>query len=99
MKLTNHQKNNFYDVDTSVMRGTISMTPNEYKKVYAYLCDQYQKAVKSIDTYKRDNLSSLKKETNKLFCLGVVATALIAKKWKLKRYNNGINYGIKINRQ
>jgi hypothetical protein len=77
------------------MRGTIEMTPQEWTKTYLWLWGQYQKAIKSIDTYKRDSLSSLKRDKGLLFSIGVLATSLVAKKYGLKNYKD-INYGIKI---
>ena len=97
MKLTNHRKDNSYDIDTYVMRGTIEMTPKEWTKSYLYLCGQWQKAIKNIDTYKRDSLSSiiLKSDKGQLFSIGVFATSLFAKRYHLKVYKDQ-NYGIKI---
>lgn len=96
MKLINHNKNNSYDIDTYVMRGTIEMTHKEYVKAYLWLWGQYQKAIKNVETYKRDGLSSLHDiENETLFCLGVTATSLLAKKYHLKGYKDQ-NYGIKI---
>ena len=95
MKLTNHNKNNSYTIDTYVMRGTIEMTPQEWTRAYLWLWDQYQKAVKDIETYKRDSLSSLKRENGRLFSIGVLATRLIAKKYGLQNYKDQ-NYGIKL---
>jgi len=94
MKLKNRHQNNFFEVDTYIMRGTIEMTAKEWQKSYLWLWGQYQKAIKDIETYKRDSLSSLKKEQGKVFCIGVLATSLLAKKYKLVRYNKGINYAI-----
>ena len=95
MKLKNHNKNNTYEIDSYVMRGTIEMSPSEWQKSYLYLWEQYKKAIKSIDTYKRDSLSSLKKDTGLLFSVGILATQLIVKKYKLKNYKDQ-NYGIQI---
>jgi len=95
MKLINHQKNNFYTIDSYVMRGTIKMTAKEWQIAYLWLWGQYKKAVKNIDTYKRDSLSSLNKEKGRLFCLGVCATGLIANKHHLNNYKDQ-NYGIRI---
>jgi len=95
MKLTNHNNNNAYEVDDAIMRGTIEMTAKEWTKTYLWLWEQYQKAITDIDTYKRDNLSSLKNETGRIFCLGITATKLIAKKYKLNNYKDQ-NYAIKI---
>ena len=96
MKLTNHRKDNSYTIDTYVMHGTIEMSRPEYQKVYLYLWGQYQKAIKDIETYKRDGLSSLgcTREKN-LFSFGVVATKLIVKRFGLTGYKDQ-NYGIKI---
>lgn len=95
MKLINHKRDNSYDIDTYVMRGTIEMTPQEWTKAYLWLWGQYQKAIKDIDTYKRDSLSSLKRDKGLLFSIGVLATSLLAKKYHLKGYKDQ-NYGIKL---
>ena len=93
MKLKNRQKDNFFEVDDAIMRGTIEMTAKEWQKSYLWLWGQYQKAVKDIETYKRDSLSSLKKEQGRIFCIGVEATRLLVKKYKLKNYKD-VNYAI-----
>lgn len=93
MQLKNRQKNNFFYVDDAVMRGTIEMTSQEWQKCYLWLWGQYQKAIKDIETYKRDSLASLKKDKGRIFCIGVLATQLIVKKYKLKNYRD-VNYAI-----
>jgi hypothetical protein len=103
MKLTNHNKNNHYDVDYSVMSGTIEMNSNEFEKCFSYLVKEYEKAVINIDTYTRDSLSNVKhfNEYNdeggleEYFCWGVKATQMIAKKYKLNNYKN-VNYAIRV---
>ena len=96
MKLINHKKDNAYDIDTYVMRGTIEMTQKEYAKAFLFLRAKYHKAVKNCDTYVRDSLSSLDMfRGTGYISLGVCATSLIAKKYGLKNYKD-INYGIKI---
>ena len=95
MKLQNHNKNNTYDIDTYVMRGTITMTPTEWQKAYLWLLDKKQKATKNIETYTRDSLASLEKDKGLLFSIGVFATQRLAQKYKLKNYKDQ-NYGIKI---
>jgi hypothetical protein len=96
MKLINHQKDNHYELSCSMMWGTIYMTTKEWTKCYLWLWSQWQKAIKDIETYKRDSLSSLNKNENlKWFCIGVEATRLLAEKNNLKNYKNQ-NYGIKI---
>lgn len=95
MKLINHKQNNSYNINTYIMRGTIEMTPKEWLKAYMYLWGQWQKAIKDIDTYKRDGLSSLDTKKEQLFSIGVSATSLLVKKYHLKGYKNQ-NYGIKI---
>lgn len=81
------------------MRGTITMSHKEYKKAYLWLWGQYQKAIKDIDTYKRDSLSSLKGKEEignmRMFDWGVTATRLLSNKYRLKGYKDQ-NYGIKI---
>lgn len=98
MKLTNHNKNNTYDIDTYVMRGTISMTDGEFFTAIKYLQAEYQKAVKNLDTYKRDSLSKLSSihiDMKQTLCIGVEATRLLALKYHLKGYKDQ-NYGIEI---
>jgi hypothetical protein len=101
MKLINHNKNNHYDLDTYVMGGTITMTDKEYETSLRFLQNEYKKAVKTIDTYKRDSLSGLVNRMPqtykgyKLVDLGVTATQLLIKKHNLKGYKPQ-NYGIKV---
>jgi len=95
MKLINHNQNNTYEIETYIMRGTIEMSPKEWENSYLYLSEQYKKAVKNTETYTRDSLSSLKKDKGLLFSVGVLATKLLAIKYKLKNYKDQ-NYGIKI---
>jgi len=95
MKLKNYNGDSFYTIDTYVMRGTIQMTHNEYDKVYDYLSKEKTKAIKNVDTYKRDSLYSLKKETKRMFSVGVCATKLIVDKYGLKNYKD-VNYGIHV---
>ena len=95
MKLTNHNDNNSYDIDTYVMRGTITMTPKEWNDAYLYLWNCYQRGITNVETYQRDSLSSLKKDKGLLFSIGVLATSLLVKKYHLKGYKDQ-NYGIKL---
>jgi HPt (histidine-containing phosphotransfer) domain-containing protein len=99
MDIVNHNKNNHYDINTYVMSGTITMTLKEYKRVYAFLMDKREKAIENNKTYARDSLENVKhhqhKEKGNLFSLGVYATQLLCKKYKLNNYKNQ-NYGIKI---
>ena len=96
MKLVNHKEKNRYNLeDGTSIKGTIYMSQKEWTKSYLWLRSQYQKAIKDIETYKRDSLSSLKKDKGLLFSIGVLATSLLAKKYQLKGYKDQ-NYGIKI---
>lgn len=95
MKITNHNPNNTYDIDTYVMRGTIEMTPQEWREAYSFLQKKYKQAAQKTDTYPRDSLASIRKNSGLLFSVGVPATQLLFKKYKLKNYKNQ-NYGIKI---
>lgn len=96
MKLTNHNKNNCYNLkEGTYIKGTITMTSKEWKDSYLWLWDQYQKAKLSIDTYKRDCLSSLKADSGQLFSIGVEATKLLVKHKKLSNYKDQ-NYAIRI---
>ena len=98
MKLINHNKNNSYDINTYVMRGTIEMTRKEFCKVFKYLTNEYHNAELNCITQTRDGLSHAVdgfKSTGNLFNLGVCATGLIVSKYGLKNYKQQ-NYGILI---
>jgi len=98
MKLTNHFESGIYDINTYVMRGTIHMTTSEFNKAIKFLKKRYLKAKQNCDTYVRDSLYSVySKEinTNRPFSVGVCATQLLAKEYKLNSYKNQ-NYGIRI---
>jgi len=99
MKLTNHNKNNHYTIDTFSIWGTIEINQKEYKKVYEFLMAKRDKAIIDVETYMRDSLENIKYFQNKtagdLFSFGVLATQLVAKKYGLKNYKKQ-NYGIKI---
>lgn len=97
MKLTNHNKNNRYDVDTFVMGGTITMTQAEWKKARNYVLMRYELAKKSFNTYIRDSINTDRLLTlnSGVFSIGVVATGLIAHKFNLKGLRKQ-NYAIKI---
>ena len=104
MKATNHHKDNYTFDDSndgSVMNGTIYMTTKEYHKVLEYLRKAYTNAKAKNNTYIRDGLShvfnwTLVKRLNlKRICLGVTATELIFKHYKLPRYKRQ-NYVIEI---
>ena len=88
MKLTNKNNSNIYDVDTYVMRGTISMSKDEWKEVLMFLEKEYKKAVKNCDTYIRDSLWNFEKrfenKGKKIFCLGITATQLLVNKYNLQ---------------
>lgn len=105
MKLTNHKKDNAYTIPKSgtVVRGTITMTLNEYQDACAYLKRTQARASKVCDTYTRDALSVFSfftgktgYPTEKVICLGVCATQHIATHYQLKNYNPDINYGIRV---
>lgn len=100
IKLINH--NDYYDINGTVIRGTITMSSTDYKKTLDYLKKVYLKALKDCDTYKRDSLSFMQHYTGKIYetpksiiSLGICATKLIVGRYKLKNYKD-INYGIKI---
>lgn len=99
MKIINHQKGNFSYCGESVMYGTIIMSQKEFCDVVGYLKQQYRYAKKHIKTYVRDSLYhtityTLTKKENPV-CLGVCATELLFKKYKLPRYKKQ-NYQIVI---
>jgi len=95
MKLTNTSR--IYDINTFVMRGTISMTQEEWGKAYIFLKKRYSKAKKNCETYTRDSLYNIIKEEpkDKVFNIGIYATRLIVEKYGLKNYKD-VNYGIRI---
>ena len=104
MKLVNHQDKNCYDIETYVMRGTISMTMKEYEALELELYKRYKKALKKIDTYTRDALSQTLEgikenrenmKIGRLVSFGVCATKLLVDIFGLKGYKEQ-NYGIKI---
>lgn len=101
MRLTNHQKDNSYTIDTYVMRGTITMSLSEYKDAVEYLKRTYTRAVKLCDTYTRDSLSPFSfyyghiEKPIKPVCFGVCATQLLVTKYRLPNYKDQ-NYGIVI---
>lgn len=97
MKLTNHKKNSFYWLPSgSVMHGTIEVSQEENKAICCYLLSEYQKAINTCDTYKRDSLSNCTvSKDKKIFSAGVCASGLIAKRYGLDNYKNDRNYGIK----
>jgi hypothetical protein len=99
MTLINHQNNYSYDIDTYVMRGTITMTKKEWQEAYNWLKSTYLQTIPSISINIFDSLSSLFSKpfdhNQRLFFIGVEATRLIATKYNLERYR-AINYGIHI---
>ncbi|MBP9771430.1 MAG: hypothetical protein KBD16_00685 [Candidatus Pacebacteria bacterium] len=97
MKLINHHKGNFTFDDShngSVMYGTIYVTESEFADIVKRIKRSYRDAVRSCSTHRRDALShviswTLRNHGNdKRLCLGVTATALIAKWYKLPRYKH-----------
>ena len=104
MNITNHKKDNSYTCigDSSIMRGTITMTAKEYAKAIMYLQNEYSKAQKDCNTAIRDGLLRAMAthrdsymQYMKVFSLGVTATQLLFKKYKLPNYKEQ-NYAIKI---
>lgn len=106
MQLKNHNKENHYTInnDSSVMRGTIEMNRKEYARAIIFIQNEYAKATKKINTAIRDGLATalihhredyMAPIGSNFVCLGVTATALIAKRYKLSNYKN-VNYAIKI---
>ncbi len=95
MKLVNHHKDNYTFDDSndgSVMNGTIYVTESEYADIVRRIKASYRVAVKSSTTYRRDSLAHVINWTfrnhgnDKRLCLGVTATELIAKWYKLPNY-------------
>jgi len=100
MRLKNRQKNNYFDVSLSIMRGTIEMSAEEWEECSLYLKKRLEKATKNIETYVRDGLnttkhfwSDTKKKKKDMFCVGVMATRIIVKQYNLKNYKD-VNYAI-----
>lgn len=102
MKLINHRQGYNYeykDGEQCFIRGTITMTRKESEAVTCMLTNEYQKALKSCDTYTRDALggkiTSIRDKDATLLCLGVCATKLIVDRYNLKNYKD-VNYCLKI---
>ena len=100
MKIINHNKNNAtYGKDGTVYRGTIAMTRLELEKAIDYLKQEYKRAMKRTDTYKRDTLAFIArlKEINDLESLGVTGSCLVVTHFPcMGRMKAGINYRVKI---
>ena len=84
------------------MRGTITMTRQEYEQLIAFLRRKYTVAKRYSHTYIRDSLSLLFGWENVRYpveehriCLGVCATKLIFDEYKLPGYKKQ-NYMIQI---
>lgn len=100
--LKNYNKQNHFNLsDGTYIKGVIKMDYQDFCKVYEFLRREYKKAVKKIDTYKRDSLAKAIDVKNfdryKPFSVGITATKLIAKKFNLDRYKDQ-NYAIIINK-
>jgi ligand-binding SRPBCC domain-containing protein len=98
MKLKNRQNNNYFEFDDCIMRGEIEMTPDEWKEAYAFLDNEYRKALKDYVTYTKDSLYSgfvARNLEGTELSIGVTATKLLVDKYKLKNYKDG-NYLIVI---
>ena len=96
MKVINHNKGNYTYIHDCVCYGTIEMSLKEFIKAYDYLYTRYKKAKTYTETYTRDSLYNLF-NTHKIreaivnksldnICLGVCATEILFKKYKLPRY-------------
>lgn len=110
MKLTNHNKDNYYyDNGGSVMNGTIEMTRQELEEAKRYMQVKLEVAKLENDTYTRDNLpialtritdwhmQGLKTfpSTPSVLSLGIEGTKAIVKLYDLPNYKHQ-NYGITI---
>lgn len=114
MQVINHHQGNYTFADltsSSVMYGTIKVTPKEFASIVTFLWKKYAQAEKSANTYVRDGLNHClnyslpqwekrKKQNrypqhNNRVCLGVTATELIFEQWNLPRYKKQ-NYVIVI---
>ena len=92
MKVTNHNKNNCIYTKDCVVRGTITMSEQEFYQVEKYLKARYIKAVKDCETSIRDGLKYTKLlPKSKKVVMGVTATRLIFEKFNLPRYKE-VNY-------
>ena len=101
MHLKNYNKKNHFNLECgTIMKGVIYLTPDEWEKASQHLKKEYQKAVKNIETYKRDSLGYAIKQTaikNKPFSVGVVGTFEIVKKYNLLDKYKAQNYALIIN--
>lgn len=101
MKLINHKNGNYYECAGGIMRGTISMTIDEYKQSMRFLASERKRAIKKCDTAIRDGLAFVKgfayvySHPSEPISLGVTATKLITKHFGLKNYKDQ-NYAIKV---
>lgn len=87
MRVTNYHRNNYRYIGDTVVRGSIKMTFEEFLEAEKYLKKEYQKAEKNNDTYIRDNLHYTKLlPDNGKVVMGVTATELVFKRYKLPRY-------------
>ena len=99
MILNNHNKNTAYNLDCGTyIKGTIKMTYAEWCEAYHFLQNEYKKAVKKTETYKRDSLNYALKQFDrkKPFSIGVTGTFEIVKKYNLLGKYKNQNYAIKI---
>ena len=104
MKIVNHKKENYSNINGTIMHGTIEMTMQEWADVEKYLRNEYKKALKKCDTYKRDVLMPifgqkhfLAVSWNERFCIGVTATTLFCYHFAVVGYKTDRNYQIIIN--
>lgn len=107
MKVTNHKRNNYHfcGSDSSVMRGSIQMSIEEWKAVKAWLKVRYQHAIDNSESYQMERLINTINynvpigdraiKQNELFCLGAEATRLMFQAFGLPRYKRQ-NYSIKV---
>lgn len=101
MKLINHKKGNESEINGAIMRGTITMTMQEWADVEKLLRKEYAKAEKKTITYTRDSLRALFGQKhlmavswNERFCIGVHATTIMAYRFALVGYKADRNYQI-----
>lgn len=99
MMLKNYySKNHFWLDDGTTIKGIIEMNYQEWCDVYHFLQNEYKKAVKKIETYKRDSLNYALKQFDKKkpFSIGITGTYEIVKKYNLLNKYKNQNYAIKI---
>ena len=92
-----NRQNHFHLEDGTVIKGVVKMDYSEWCDAYAHLVKEHTKAIKKVETYKRDALGYAIRqfERRKPFSIGIAGTFEIVKKYSLDKYKNQ-NYAIVI---